>query len=383
MASTDGATVSTEALTSAQKASTLAAKAQSAALKAASIAGNMILFTVIAKGIQLATKAFDDYIHRVERARERTEELLSDFQQMNDTLAAHRQVVTDLADRYDELSKGVNLSTNNNVSLSTEEYEEFLNINEQMAQSFPELAKGIDENGNSILTLGTKGITAKEQLEELLQTEENLNNFRIAQGLEDAFKGVYTYVEEANEATEKLNGTISDSNEAMGWLQDIAENGIKLTGENGQFIFSGNISNQAEVDYMNSLTASINEFWKSLDGSRRVELGVDPSDLFTQNIDEYTGAFEIYANLYRLTPEELTTLENIIQDNVGDASGALLDLISDQSQGLQEQVQKGENAWRDFIPNLVSGMKSKQTFKDLDSDLQDIAVQIEIGRAHV
>lgn len=374
-----GAEVQIERVTAAQKASTIAAKEHSVALKAASIAGNMILFAFISKGIQLATIAIDNWIHRVEKARERTDELFAEFKSMNDTLADHKKTVSELADRYDELSKGVNLSTNDNVSLSTEEYEEFLDINEQMAQSFPELAKGIDENGNSILTLGTKGITAKEQLEELLQTEEDLNNFRIAQGLEEAFKGVYTYVEDANEATEKLNGTISDSNEAMSKLQDIAENGIKLSGDNGQLIFAGNTNNQAEIDYMNSLTQSINEFWKSLDGSRRVELGVDPSYLFTQQFDEYTGAFEIYANFYQLTPEEITTLENIIQDNVGDASGALLDSISDQSQELQEQINKGENAWRDFIPNLVSGMKSKQTFKDLDSDLQDIAVQIVEG----
>lgn len=377
--STKGAIIETDALTAAQYSSTLAARAQAIALKALSIAGNMILFTIIAKGIQLATTAIDNWIHRVEKARERTDELFAEFKSMNDTLADHKKTVSELANRYDELSKGVNLSTNKNVSLSTEEYEEFLDINEQMAQSFPELAKGIDENGNSILTLGTKGITAKEQLEELLQTEEDLNNFRIAQGLEEAFKGVYTYVEDANEATEKLNGTISDSNEAMSKLQDIAENGIKLSGDNGQLIFAGNTNNQVEIDYMNSLTQSINEFWKSLDGSRRIELGVDPSYLFTQQFDEYTGAFEIYANLYQLTPEEITTLENIIQDNVGDASGALLDSISDQSQELQEQVQKGENAWRDFIPNLISGMKSKQTFKDLDSDLQDIAVQIIEG----
>ncbi len=377
--SSQGAEVQIERVTAAQKASTIAAKAHSVALKAVSIAGNMILFAAISKGIQLATTAIDNWIHRVEKARERTDELFGEFNQMNDTLSDHKKTVSELADRYDELSKGVNLSTNNNISLSTEEYEEFLGINEKLAQAFPELAKGIDENGNSILTLGTKGITAKEQLEELLKTEADLNNFRIAQGLEDAFKGVYTYVENANEATEKLNGTINDSSETMSKLQDIAENGIKLSGDNDQLIFAGNTNNQAEIDYMNLLTQSINEFWKSLNGSRRIELGVDPSYLFTQQFDEYTGAFEIYANLYQLTPEEITTLENIIQDNVGDASGALLDSISDQSQELQEQVQKGENAWRDFIPNLISGMKSKQTFKDLDSDLQDIAAQIIEG----
>lgn len=343
---------------------------------------NAGIFLVASVAIQGIAKALDNYIHRVEKARERSDELFDEFKSMNDTLADHRKTVSELAARYDELSKGVNLSTNDNVSLSTEEYEEFLDINEQLAQSFPELAKGVDENGNSILTLGTKGITAKEELEELLQTEEDLNNFRIAQEIGDAFKGVYTYVEEANEATEKLNSTITDSSEAMNKLQDVAENGIKLTGENGQLIFAGNTNNQAELVYMNSLTASANEFWKSLDGNRRVELdtlGINAANLFSFNQDEYTGAFEVYSQAFSLTPEELTALENIIQDNVGDASGALLDSISDKSQELQGQVQQGENAWRDFIPNLVSGMKSKQTFKDLDSDLQDIAVQIVEG----
>lgn len=80
-----------------------------------------------------------------------------------------------------------------------------------------------------------------------------------------------------------------------------------------------------------------------------------------------------------MTSEEITELENIIRDNVGDASGALLDSISDQSQELQEQIKKSENAWTDFIPTLVSGMKSKQTFKNLDSDLQGIAIQIVEG----
>ncbi len=344
---------------------------------------NAGIFLVASVAIQGMAKALNSYIHKVEKARERTDELFSEFRQMNDTLADHKKTVSAFADRYDELSKGVNLSTNSNVSLSTEEYEEFLDINEQLAASFPELAKGIDKNGNSILALGTSGVTAKEQLMELLQTEENLNNFRVAQGLEDAFKGVYTYVEEANEAAGKLNRTVSDSSEVMGQLQEVAENGIKLTGENGQLIFTGNINEQADREYMNSLTASVHEFWKSLDGSRRVELdtlGINDSNLFNfvQN-DEYTGAFAVYSQAYSLTPEELTTLENIIQDNVGHINGALLDSISEQAQELHEQVQKGENAWKDFIPNLISGMKSKQTFKDLDPDLQDIAIRIVEG----
>ena len=133
-------------------------------------AGPFLLASFVIQGM---AKALDHYIHRTEIARERTDEISSAFKQTNDTLAAHKKTASELADRYDELSKGINRSTNSNVSLSTEEYEEFLDINEKLADSFPELAKGIDDNGNSILTLGTKGITAKEQLEELLQAEED------------------------------------------------------------------------------------------------------------------------------------------------------------------------------------------------------------------
>jgi len=343
---------------------------------------NAGIFLAVTVAVQALYKVFDNYIHRVERARERTDKLFDEFKQMNDTLADHRKTVSELADRYDELSKGVNKSDNKPFSLSTEEYEEFLDINEQLADSFPGLVKGIDENGNSILSLGENGTTAREQLEGLLQTEEDLNNFRIAQDIGDAFAGVYTYVEEANEATEKLNGTINASNEAMSKLQDVAENGITLTGDNGQFIFGGNMHNEAELNYMNALTASVNEFWKTLDSERRVELagiGIDNSTLFRNNLNPDTGVFEIYADTYNLTAQEITTLEKIIQDNVDVASGALLDSISDQSQELQNQIQQGKNAWTDFIPSLVATMKSKTTFTKLDPGLQDIAVKIVEG----
>lgn len=127
----------------------------------------------VAVGINL----YEDSVEKArKKARERTDELFDEFQQQKEQLAGHKKTVAELAARYDELAKGVNLSDNRNVSLSTGEYEEFLNISERLADSFPELSKGIDENGNSILTLGTKGRTAKEQLEDLLRTEEDLNN---------------------------------------------------------------------------------------------------------------------------------------------------------------------------------------------------------------
>lgn len=183
---------------------------------------NAGIFMLASVAIQAIATGIDNYIHRVDNARERTAELFDEFQQRNDTLSGHKKIVSESASRYDQLSKGVDLSTNENRSLSTGEYEEFLAINRQLADSFPELAKGIDENGNAILSLGTKGLTAKEQLEELLQTEEDLNNFKTAQGLEESFTGICTYIEEAAQASAKLECAAADSDEALGHLQEIA-----------------------------------------------------------------------------------------------------------------------------------------------------------------
>ncbi|MDE6602237.1 MAG: hypothetical protein K2K90_08760 [Lachnospiraceae bacterium] len=342
---------------------------------------NAGIFLAVSLSIQAISTGIDNYIHRVENARERTAELFDEFQQRNDTLSSHKKTVSESASRYDQLSKGVDLSTNENRSLSTREYEEFLAINRQLADSFPELAKGIDENGNAILSLGTKGLTAKEQLEELLQTEEDLNNFKTAQGLEESFTGIYTYIEEAAQASAKLEGTVADSGEALVHLQEIAAEGIRLGNSPDQPLFSGNTDNGAELDYLNALTSSAREFWKSLDGSRRVELagmGIDDATLFTTSYAD-DGAFDLYSQAYMLTGDEKAALETIIRDNISSASGALLDSIGTQTQELQAKVLQGENAWRDFIPSLVSGMQSRQTFQDLTPDLQDVAIQIVEG----
>ncbi len=221
-------------------------------------------------------------------------------------------------------------------------------------------------------------MTAKEHLEELIRTEEDLNNFKTAQGLEESFAGVCTYIEEAVQASSELDETLSDSNEALSHLQEAAADGIKLSSSPDQLLLRGKTDNKAELDYLDALTDSYQEFRKSLDGSRRYELdGLerDGAPIFNTEFAE-DGTFEIYSQAYRLTPDERQALETIIKDNVSEAGGALSDSIDAQAQELQAKVTQGENAWRDFIPSLVSGMRSKQTFKDLDPGLQDAAVQL-------
>ena len=362
---TNGAIVGIDALSEAQDQSTLAARAQASALKVLSAAGNMLLFWGVTKVLSSATAAIDNWIHRVEKARERTAELLQEFSEMRETHSNHKETVANYADRYDELSKGVDLSNNKNLSLSTEEYKEFLDINKQLSESFLTLKTNIDDNGNAILTLGTKGITAKEQLQELLDTEENLNNFKISQGLGEAFKGVYTYIEDANKAQEELNKINNKTDEQMGILPDYVENGVTLKKDNYQ-LFKGNTAEETKINYANTIQSAAQQFLDGLDDDRRIELeskGLNSSGLFTMVTDDLTGNFDFYANLYTLTPDEISSIENLISENITELNGALTDGFSAQKTELEEQVQAGKYAWADFLPNLVAGMKSKQTFQ--------------------
>lgn len=69
MESAKGATVSRDGLTLAMNKNTLAAKAGAGAIKAFSIATNVIAMIAITKGIELAFKAFDNFVHSTQKAK--------------------------------------------------------------------------------------------------------------------------------------------------------------------------------------------------------------------------------------------------------------------------------------------------------------------------
>ena len=86
---------------------TLGAKAANVAMKALSIAGNMIVYALIAKGIELAVTAIDNYIHRVEKANEKIQESRDSYNQTTSDLESVNSELETTAQRIDEInSKG-------------------------------------------------------------------------------------------------------------------------------------------------------------------------------------------------------------------------------------------------------------------------------------
>lgn len=94
---------------------------------------------------------FDNVINRAQHAAEAVSEMNEKFNETKSTLNNSKQVVSDYSDQYSKLSQGINLKTNENINLSSEEYSQYLDTVNQIAQTFPELVSGYDAQGNAIL----------------------------------------------------------------------------------------------------------------------------------------------------------------------------------------------------------------------------------------
>lgn len=134
------------------KAQTFSAKAGKVALQALAMAGNMIAMWGISKGLELAVKGIDELAHSAEHCKERVDELMSNYKSALDKANSNAKTIEDLAGRYEELSKGVN-NFGENVSLTAEEYSDYNDIVNQIADMFPTLIQGYTNECNAILSL--------------------------------------------------------------------------------------------------------------------------------------------------------------------------------------------------------------------------------------
>ena len=130
---------------------TLATIAQTAAETALNMAMTAGISAIITLGINALTSLADAMVLTKEEAAELTEEIHNKYTELNDTLKKNTQVIEDCADRYEELSKGVD-SFGRNISLTNEEFNEYNSLSNEIAEQFPNLVSGYTDTGNAILS---------------------------------------------------------------------------------------------------------------------------------------------------------------------------------------------------------------------------------------
>lgn len=113
------------------------------------------------------------------------------------------------AQKYDELSKGVN-SLGRNVSLTNEEYEKFLDYSNQLVEAFPELRVRTDENGNAIADMGNEMETTSDKVKRLIDSLQTLADQRMVMGSD----GERVLQDTLDTAAQEYKDALSDLNNA-------------------------------------------------------------------------------------------------------------------------------------------------------------------------
>ena len=94
--------------------------------------------------------AFKSNEEKLAELNEEYDELYSTIRNVSSEFKSLKTSADEVIPRFAELAKGVN-KFGDNVSLTDEEYAEFLELNNRVAEMFPELNLGMDENGNYML----------------------------------------------------------------------------------------------------------------------------------------------------------------------------------------------------------------------------------------
>ena len=169
---------------------TVKATAVQVAFKAVAMASQMILGMFVSFVVGKLFTAFDNWVHKTEKLIEAGEEAKKVIDDINSTLKTQQQTVKESAKRFAELSQGVDQLTGKNLSLSDDDYQEFLDISNELAEVFPELSRHYDENGNAIVDLDGDVNTITSSLYRLLEVEQQIANQKILDNFDSVWKGL-------------------------------------------------------------------------------------------------------------------------------------------------------------------------------------------------
>lgn len=351
--------LSEKAISTATNTMTFSAKAGQVALKGLALAGNMVVGILAGFVISKAIEGLDNLVHAADKAKESSKSFTSSFSSMNDEFSSNDGKLSDLQKKYDELSKGVN-SLGENVSLTTDQYDEYKQVVSEISDIMPNLLARYDDEGNKIgfvqgklSDLNAEYNKYKKNKAMALVNGENDNGDSI----NDVFKN-YQYQTAHIDANGNVAGKrklIGSSNyEKIGQLQAEINSGY-------DGVFGQNKLTNTDIE---KKTALIQKYQSEIDAS--VSAIQDALSAIAQSGDEY----------YKLSDQEQQFLDTYINSLSQDF--------------IDENNLTNETNARIFINNLINDIESgkpeiMKAYNDLfsfnidDTDLSPEEVQKKVN----
>ena len=367
---TAGQIVKTGALTAAEKIATVATKALTFALQALAMAAAAFIVSKIIQSII-------EYEHRVENARDSLKDCKSAIDDINSTLEENTKLLNDAKERYVELSEGVD-KYGRNLSLSEEEYKEFVELNKQLADKFPELITGYNSSGDAILYIGDSAEEAAEKLQKMIEKEERLANIEIANTLPTSLKDSLTLYSADKSNINELE-TLEDYYNAL--FDNIVENksAFYVEGHGKATKLVEDILSQIPIigdkitdtffaehsyDMVQDFKAAFNDFLETIPDEDRKKQFKDAID-----VDDslFFSAFSGNLSKIEFTEKEASDFADAYTRVLNSALAG----FSYQKDELYNEIEK---AWRDAaIPGIEAQMKLLPSYDALSDNGKELA----------
>ena len=187
-------------------------------------AGWATLFIGAIAGIALAMKKYSDSIEenkqKIKEAAKEAKSAINDIKSNYESLSS---TTNDIKKKYAELAQEVeNLGKINQSRgrLSNEDYEEFLDLSNQLAKLFPQLTAGYDDNGNAILNLSGNVDTIVGSLNNLVEVQQKLANQEIIEKMPTVWSG---YITELSDFDKELESAERKVSQHLKWMDDVRD----------------------------------------------------------------------------------------------------------------------------------------------------------------
>lgn len=295
------------------------------------------------------TETMDEYNSKVTSLNSLGEKFVDDPK----TIETTGDALDSVAKKYTELSKGVNSLNNENVSLSDENYQSFLDISNQLAEVFPSLVSSYDANGNAILNLGNNASEAAAKLRELFESQKLIAHADVAENIQAEYEGVVAKDKEYQKNIDEYNAKLKD----LKSQRKLSDSTVDL--ESGYLSFS----NQ-QGTYTNEAVKNIRELFR--------QYGIYTEEGVSNDMLNYTFTFN--PDVSELSSTDIKNLKSDINAELEKITNSYSTEIASTEQKKAAEKLKQQNNWKDLVPSITSMLQTDASFSNANNTLQDAVI---------
>lgn len=289
---------------------------------------SMAAMWAIMEVVSWAATAIDNYVNRVKYAKEALDDFSSSVKDQESSLSSNNQWIQQNGDRYAKLAKGVN-EYGHNISLTSDEFSEYRNITKEIANMFPEMVSGYNDQNDAI-------IKNKGSVEALTKAYE------------DQKKAYYATIRgKSDETFSDFKTATEDDYKKITELRNMMKNGFRTPG------------------YSSPAVGNAPSVWDVLDNDTVYALQEEQRQLKSEGkVGMYTDFSQLTPQLQQKIRDVFTNLNNIIDAESEKVRPILTAYLYSDTSGYDKLDDDAKNAVQSFIQNVDNTF-----FESFDSDI--------------